>query len=92
MFKLKKGIFGLVFEKFPKQNYSEINKLANTKYKNNKFVISQFWRGWKTIIYRYLACIESDQNFLKLITKYSDAPPQPFRYFQGRELFIFMIL
>jgi len=87
----QKDILDLVPKKFPKQNYSEINKFANTKYKNNEFVINQFLGGWNAIIYRYLVCIESDQKFLKLIKKYSDAPPQPFRYFQERELFNFFV-
>lgn len=86
-----KDILDLVPSKFPKQNYSEINNIANKKCKNNEFLISQFRGGWQAVIYRYLTCIESDQNFSKLIIKHSGAPTQPFRYFQERELFNFFI-
>jgi hypothetical protein len=86
--KKPKDILYWVPNKFPKQQYYEISKLDSKKY-DNKFVFHQFLGGRRAIIYRYLACIDSDKKFRQLVQKHSDTPPQPYRYKQERELFSF---
>lgn len=49
----------------------------------------EFSAAWRAIAYRYLTCAEHDGEFTKLLRVYGDAPPEPYRYLQERELFGF---
>lgn len=74
---------------FPSKIYEEISDKI-LKYKDNfELQYNQFAGGWRSIVYRYLACNKHSSDYIKIVKKYRISPSQPFRYDQERELFNF---
>jgi hypothetical protein len=51
----------------------------------------QFADAWRAIAYRFKSTAEHDLTFRESIQRAGDAPPQPERYIQERELFCFFV-
>jgi len=76
---------------FPSEPYEAINaRLVKMK---DPFPESwsQFTGGWRAVAIRFLSCIEHDKNFTLSVKKFTNAPQQPGRYIQERELFGFFV-
>jgi len=76
---------------FPSEPYEAISaRLVNMK---DPFPESwsQFTSGWNAVAIRFLSCIEHDRNFTLSVIRFTNAPRQPGRYIQERELFGFFV-
>ncbi len=81
----------LVPKNFPANPYKKIYERM-VKYKDDyKDSWHEFAGGWNAVSYRFLICFENYELFTETVKKYTNAPPQPYRYIQERELFSFFV-
>lgn len=52
---------------------------------------AQYAGAWNAVAYRFLSCADHDRAFIESIKRAGNAPPQPERYRQERELFGFFV-
>jgi hypothetical protein len=57
----------------------------------NPDLVEEFNAAWNALAYRYRSCHEHDRKFTNSVSSAGDAPRQPERYAQERELFGFFI-
>lgn len=76
-------------QKFPKDKYKKIY-IKVLQYKDNfQLQCKQFRGGWRSLVYRYLACIKHSDDYIKIFKKDRISPSHFLRYEQERELFNF---
>jgi len=74
---------------FPKDKYEKIY-IKVLQYKDNfQLQYQQFTGGWKSLVYRYLACTKHSDDYINIIKKDRISPSYFLRYEQERELFNF---
>ena len=74
---------------FPKDKYEKIYTKV-LQYSNNfQLQCTQFRGGWRSLVYRYLACTKHSDDYIKIIKKDRISPSYFLRYEQERELFNF---
>jgi hypothetical protein len=74
---------------FPKDKYEKIY-IKVLQYKDNfQLQYQQFSGGWRSLVYRYLACTKHSDDYIKIIKKDRISPSPFLRYEQERELFNF---
>lgn len=74
---------------FPKDKYEKIYTKV-LQYKDNfQLQCTQFRGGWRSLVYRYLACKKHSDDYIKIFKKYKTSPTYFLRYEQERELFNF---
>jgi len=74
---------------FPKGKYEKIY-IKELQYKDNfQLQCKQFRGGWRSLVYRYLACIKHSDDYIKIFKKDRISPSYFLRYEQERELFNF---
>lgn len=74
---------------FPKGKYEKIY-IKELQYKDNfQLQCKQFRGGWRSLVYRYLACIKHSDDYIKIYKKDRISPSYFLRYEQERELFNF---
>ncbi|QOY88028.1 hypothetical protein [Paludibaculum fermentans] len=74
---------------FPDAFYRSVHATVTPKLGNQSDHQTNFLGGWNALQYRFRACADSDASFRRLVNRYGDAPPQPYRYQQERDLFAF---
>lgn len=91
MSKIPLSTIGLIMPiDFPSALYESVHARAVAKKDQHPDSWVQFSGAWNAIAYRFLSCTEHDTAFTNSISQTrGDAPPQPERYFQERDLFGF---
>jgi len=83
---------GLVMPKdFDVTRYEAIHFRAVARKEVHPDSYSQLSGAWNAVAYRFLSCMDHDLVFTESIQRAGDAPPQPERYIQERELFCFFV-
>jgi len=78
-----------LYQYFPKDKYEKIY-IKVLQYKDNfQLQYQQFSGGWRSLVYRYLACTKHSDDYIKIIKKDRISPSYFLRYEQERELFNF---
>ena len=80
---MSKGFLSSVYEKI---HFIMCNQ--KQKYPQS---VSEFITAWKAVAHRFCTCAESNEGFTELFRKVGDAPPQPKRYIQEKDLFHFFV-
>lgn len=74
---------------FPRDKYEKIHTKV-LQYKDNfQLQYQQFSGGWRSLVYRYLACTKHSDDYIKIIKKDRISPSYFLRYEEERELFNF---
>jgi len=78
-------------EDFSISSYESIHQrvCSNSKTESNSWI--EYAGAWNAIAYRFLALTDHGKAFTESIKRAGDAPPQPERYIQERELFAFFV-
>jgi len=85
----KNSILDYLPPDFPQDKYKKIyTKVLH--YKDNfQLQCQQFSGGWRSLVYRYLACTKHSDDYINIIKKDRISPSHFLRYEQERELFNF---
>lgn len=85
----KNSILDYLPPDFPQDKYEKIHTKV-LQYKDNfQLQCQQFSGGWRSLVYRYLACTKHSDDYIKIIKKDRISPSYFLRYEQERELFNF---
>lgn len=76
-------------QRFPKDRYEKIYSKVLQYTNNFQLQCTQFRGGWRSLVYRYLACTKHSDDYIKITKKYKISPTYFLRYEQERELFNF---
>jgi|GEM_PF-3284261 len=79
---------------YPSNIHVQIHKLAHQYFTAMNVaddLQSQFRSGLNSIIYRYKSSVESGDAFSQSAITHGGAPPQPQRYYQERDFFLFVM-
>ena len=88
----KLSTVGIVMPKdFEATAYESVHARINANQNTESDTWQQYAGAWNAVAYRFLSVTESDKMFTKSIKRYGDAPKQPERYYQERELFSFFV-
>ena len=83
---------GLVMPKdFDVEPYEAIHLRVSASSKVYPDSWAQYAGAWNAVAYRFLSCADHDRTFTESIQRAGDAPAQPERYIQERELFGFFV-
>ena len=74
---------------FPVRPFEAIYSRVTALKEDHQDSWSEFASAWRAVAYRFLSCSEHDKQFTKSIQRVGNAPQQPERYIQERELFGF---
>lgn len=74
---------------FPKDKYEKIYIKVLQHKDNFQLQCQQFSGGWRSLVYRYLACTKHSDDYINIIKKDRISPSYFLRYEQERELFNF---
>jgi len=80
-----------ITKKFPLSIYEKIHSIMCHQKQKYPQSVSEFLGAWNAVAYRFHACAESNEGFTESFKKAGDAPPQPKRYIQEKELFHFFV-
>lgn len=85
----KNSILDYLPPDFPQNKYEKIHTKV-LQYKDNfQLQYQQFSGGWRSLVYRYLACIKHSNDYIEFFKKNRTSPSYFLRYEQERELFNF---
>jgi len=85
----KNSILDYLPPDFPRDKYEKIRTKV-LQYKDNfQLQYQQFSGGWRSLVYRYLACTKHSDDYINIIKKDRISPSHFLRYEQERELFNF---
>jgi hypothetical protein len=76
---------------FPSTPYEGVHFRVNNYSRTDSESWIQYNGAWKAISYRFLSVVDYDKAFTRSIKKFGDAPPNPERYKQERDLFGFFV-
>lgn len=81
----------LIPEDFPKSTYEAIMTRVLSLREPNQETYKEFFGSWNALRYRYIALAEADDEYRAAFDAGGDAPHQPSRYHQERDLFRFFV-
>lgn len=70
--------------------YEAVSKRIESRNTNDPAWV-EYAGAWNAVRYRFHACVTHEEAFTRSIKQAGDAPPQPERYVQERELFNFFV-
>lgn len=76
---------------FPLPIYEKIHSIMCSQKQKYPQSVSEFLHAWNAVAYRFYTCAESNEGFTESFRKVGDAPPQPKRYIQEKDLFHFFV-
>ena len=76
---------------FPVLPYEGIHRRVTAKKQAYPNAWAQYAGAWNAVAYRFLSCADHDKAFTESVRRFGDAPLQPERYAQERELFGFFV-
>lgn len=85
----KNSILDYLPPDFPQGKYEKIHTKVLQNKNNFQLQYQQFSGGWRSLVYRYLACTKHSDDYIKIIKKDRISPSYFLRYEQERELFNF---
>lgn len=76
---------------FEYESYKAVSSRIGPPHESYQLQWREYSTAWEAVANRFLTCAEHDEAFTRSITTHGDAPQQPERYFQERDLFGFFV-
>jgi hypothetical protein len=76
---------------FEYESYKAVSSRIGPLHESHQLQWREYSTAWEAVAIRFLTCAEHDEAFTRSVTTHGDAPQQPERYFQERDLFGFFV-